>query len=157
MERILRVPQPARVDVVRKALVIGYRVTLDNLESRTVSAARYSVGDDGRLLFTTDGVEVESVEAGRWIEVDQLGSPLVSSWPPPDLDYLMNDLAVLLGVGWGHTGRPAVAADVSSEVFNDEEALLEAAFEAVDAPLDEKKLRAEAVELIRRWFRSNRR
>lgn len=138
--------------------MIGYRVTMSDLADRTIDgAARYAVEDDGGLVFTTDGQQVAAIEPGSWVEVHETEPRLVKEWPPADLDYLMENLAELLGVGWGYTGAPAKASDVASEVYNNEEALLRAAFAAVDAPLDEdKELRRRAEKLVRQWFRGRR-
>lgn len=135
--------------------MIGYGVTMADLDDRIVEgAAHYAVADDGSLRFTTDGREVETIGPGEWVEVHEVGTRLAITWPPDDLEYLMHDLAYLLGVGWGYTGRPATGEDVASEVFNNEEALLEAAFAAVRASLDDKRLRDEAVKVVRRCFRA---
>jgi thymidine phosphorylase len=125
-----------------------------SLDDRVVDgAAHYAVRENGDLAFLTDGNEIAAIPAGEWIEVEEIGERLAENWPPDDLDYLMHDLAYLLGVRWGHTGASAKASDVASELFNNEEALMEAAFGAVGAPLGDKKLRGEAVDTIRRWFR----
>ncbi len=80
--------------------MIDYRVTTADLDDRIVAgAAHYSVAEDGSLRFTTDGREVATIGAGEWVEVHDVGTRLVDTWPPDDLEYLLQDLAHLLGVG----------------------------------------------------------
>lgn len=74
--------------------MVGFRVIgpeADTLD--VVEADGYEVADDGVLVLRAGGRELRRVPAGDWVEVRDLGLR-----PPPDVDALLDDLCVGLGL-----------------------------------------------------------
>lgn len=104
--------------------MLGYRVSLDDGSVRTVEASGYKVDDDGSLTLTADGQVVAVIPPGGWISVDEFGTRLAGQWPPSNLANVLNNLAHVLAVNYGHVTWPRGSeATYASEVFNEVDSL----------------------------------
>jgi hypothetical protein len=135
--------------------VRAVRISAPDGSHLDVEATGYEVDDDGALVVLVGDEAVRRVPALAWVAVDLLGEPLAETWPPDDLDLLLDRLAWKLVVGWGETGQPGVADDYSSPLLNDEEALLAAVLDRFgrDASSSEhRRLVADLQTLVRQHF-----
>lgn len=87
-----------------RPIVSGFVVVrADHSEERVPEGRAYSVADDGELVFKAGDRVVAAFAPGAWSTVRQVGLPLRETWPPPDFDYLIDNLldALIVRQGWG--------------------------------------------------------
>lgn len=68
----------------------------------SIESDRYVVEDTGDLVMSGGTSELLRCRSGEWVLVDRLGTRLATEWPPDDLDLLVQSVAEVLGVRYGH-------------------------------------------------------
>ena len=134
----------------------GFRVRGPDGSESFTEATRYDVGDDGDLVLIAGDAEARRFAAGSWITVDQVGRPLAATWPPDDLDEVLERLHWKAGVGYGYTESLGSPEDYSSPLLNDLDAFLARALVQLGLDpesTDDKKMYGELRDVIRRHFR----
>ena len=84
-------------------IATGFVVVRADLDEAVVPAGRdYDVGEDGTLTFRSGRHVVATFPAGEWVEVRRIGRPLRATWPPDDLDRVIDNVleALVVGQGW---------------------------------------------------------
>ncbi len=108
----------------------GFRVVLEDLSEVGVPlAVDYVVSDLGDLVFRDGDQQTTTFVVGTWVEVleDISGNQLRESWPPENLDALMDtllhELVVRFGQGGYETSRSR--SKYAAPPFNDFDAFVE--------------------------------
>lgn len=60
----------------------------------------------------------------RGVTVDAVGRPLCATWPPDDLDLLLEQLRWKAGAGYGYTESEGAPEEYTSPLLNDLDAFL---------------------------------
>jgi hypothetical protein len=142
--------------------VLGFDLVQVNGDIVRLEATNSDVADDGSIAVLADDNVVLRAGAGSWIEIRPIGRRLTTSWPPDNLDLLLDNLSYKLGVGFGHTQPGGVGPESSyrSGLLNELESLTAAVLGRVglDASHSDNRPEADAVrDIIRRHFHLRRR
>jgi hypothetical protein len=131
----------------------GYRVTLRHAEVKEVEASSYVVNDDGVLTLLGGNEPIERREADDWLMIDEFGARLTERWPPPRLEYLVDEVVTVLGVHYGHYVHGLRDAHGFDDWrCNDLDSLTSAILEAVGLSDQSNTEHATVRESIRRHF-----
>ncbi len=124
--------------------MLGYQVSLPSGATRDVPGEQYEIADDGSLVIRGGGTEIDRIAAGGWIQVTNLGTRLAEVWPPATLALVIDNVAELLGVRYGHFVYELRDLDRFADWrLNDLESLTRAVLEAVDEDPDSTNHRHE--------------
>jgi hypothetical protein len=82
--------------------MLGFRITMSDGTLRSIESDRYAVEDSGDLTVSGGTSELLRCRSGEWVIVDDLGTRLAREWPPDDLDLVVQSVAEVLGVRYGH-------------------------------------------------------
>jgi hypothetical protein len=136
----------------------GFRVHGPDGTASFTAATRYEVDDDGDLVLLVGEDALRRFPAASWVTIDAAGRPLSATWPPDDLDLLLEQLRWKAGAGYAYTESEGAPAEYTSPLLNDLDAFLSRFL--VELGLDpdssdHKRMYAELRDLIRRHFTTN--
>jgi hypothetical protein len=119
-------------------------------------ATTYNVQEDGDLVLRVGEEVIRTVAAGSWVLIEPVGRPLSPSWPPDELELLLDSVRHELAVRHGYyVHRLGTAMDYPSPLLNDLEALVTEMLRRVgaDATSSDNKVMVESItDLVRRHF-----
>lgn len=130
----------------------GYRVT-SHTDVREIEASSHVVGDDGALTLYGGDEVVERWGPNDWLLIDELGVQLTDEWPPTRLDLLVDEVASLLAVRFGHyVWEVRDVEQFADWRCNDMDSLTGALLERVGLTSDSAREHAAVRESIVRHF-----
>lgn len=137
--------------------MLGFELVRTDWTTIRLESTHYVVTDDGSLVVFADDNEVFRATSDEWIDIRELGTRLAATWPPDDLEFLLDNLYTKLGLGYGHTtpGGLGPVSAYGSGLLNELETLTTAVLERVglDASASNRRREADAVrDIIRRHF-----
>jgi hypothetical protein len=131
----------------------GYRVTVGHAAMKDVEASRYVVADDGALTLYGADEPVARWGPGEWLMIDEFGTRVSEQWPPSRLRYLVDEVATVLAVRYGHYVAGLRGADAFEDWrCNDVDSLTSAILEQVGLTAESTAEQAAVREAIGRQF-----
>jgi hypothetical protein len=126
--------------------MLGFRITMSDGTMRSVESDRYAVEDSGDLTLSGGASELLRCRSGEWVMVDALGTRLADEWPPDNLDVVVESVAEVLAVTFGHyVHELRDSRKFEDWRMNDLDVLTVQLLGAVGIDSNEKPRRAEAL------------